>query len=135
MKAFRTRGRTVRAIVFVSFLATPAFASGPPTYANYPAPDPLGTSAGEPSIGVNWTTGKAMFLAGLQTLQVSFDDSHSPATAFWQDVSYVLTSLTTLDPILSTDPKLGRTFVAQLAGNTSLMAYTDNDGASWVPAS
>jgi len=134
MNAFRPLGQVVRTVVFASVLAIPAFASGPPTYANYPAPDPLGTSAGEPSIGVNWKTGKVMFLAGLQTLRASFDDSHTPATAFWEDVSYTLTSLTTLDPILSTDSKIGRTFVAQLAGNTSLMAYTDNDGASWLPA-
>jgi hypothetical protein len=133
MDFFRMPGRALISFAFVSLLGAPAFAAGPPTYANYPAPDPLGTSAGEPSIGVSWTSGKAMFLAGLQTLRVSFDDSHAPATAFWQDVSYTLTSLTTLDPILSTDSKLGRTYVAQLAGNTSLMAFTDNDGASWLP--
>jgi hypothetical protein len=133
MNAFRSRGWAIVAVVLASLLAVPAFASGPPTYANYPAPDPLGTSAGEPSIGVDWATGKVLYLAGLQTLQVSFDDAHAPATAFWQDVSFLLTSLTTLDPILTTDPKTGRTFVAQLAGNTSLMAFSDNDGASWTP--
>jgi len=58
----------------------------------------------------------------------------SPATAFWQDVSYTLTSLVTLDPILFTDPGTGRTFVSQLAGRTSLAAFTDNDGASFLPS-
>ncbi|HEV7515124.1 MAG TPA: sialidase family protein, partial [Thermoanaerobaculia bacterium] len=134
MKLSSLQGRAAwLAPVLAAALTQAAFAAGPPTYVNYPAPDPLGTSAGEPSIGVNWATGKVMYLAGLQTLRVSFDDSHAPATAFWQDVSYTLTSLTTLDPILSTDAKTGRTFVAQLAGNTSLMAFSDNDGASWLP--
>ncbi len=135
MNGSRSHGRAavLLAPLLAASLASSAFAAGAPTYSNYPAPDPLGTGAGEPSIGVSWTSGKVMYLAGLQTLRVSFDDSHAPATAFWQDVSYTLTSLTTLDPILSTDSKLGRTYVAQLAGNTSLMAYSDNDGASWLP--
>ena len=131
--SFRGRASVWLAPILAAALTPAAFAAGPPTYVNYPAPDPLGTSAGEPSIGVNWVTGKVLYLAGLETLRVSFDDSHAPATAFWQDVSYPLTGLTTLDPILSTDSKTGRTFVAQLAGNTSLMAYSDNDGASWLP--
>src|ERR1044072_3070388 len=36
-----------------------------PRYQNYPAPPALGNSAGEPSIGVNWDTGTAMFIASL----------------------------------------------------------------------
>ena len=46
--------------------------------------------------------------AGLQTLRVTFDDSASPATATWEDKSPP-TSVTTLDPILYTDPVTGRT--------------------------
>jgi len=121
------------ALALIAAIAAPARAVDP-TYGIYPAPSPLGTGAGEPSLGVDWKTGKVMFQAGLQTLRVSFDDTASPATAFWQDVSYTLTSLATLDPILYVDRQTGRTFVSQLAGVTSLMAVSDDDGASWTPS-
>jgi hypothetical protein len=108
-------------------------ATGPPTYGVYPAPSPLGEESGEPSLGVDGNTGNVMFVASLQTLRVSFDDSTAPASASWEDVTYSLTGLITLDPILFTDSDTGRTFVSQLAGKTSLMAYTDDDGATWTP--
>src|SRR6185295_11361107 len=45
------------------------------------------------------------------------------------------TSLTTFDPILHTDSKLGRTWVSQLLpSKMSLLAYSDDDGASWLPS-
>ena len=124
--------RTLSA-VFAAVLAL-AFASGasavtPPSFTNYAAPNGLGDDAGEPSIGVNWNTGKTMYQSGLQTLRVDF--STTPPT--WTDVSHVVTSTTSLDPILFTDHMTGRTFVSQLAGACSLMAFTDNDGASWTP--
>ena len=107
----------------------------PPRYANYTPPNGLGASAGEPSIGVDRTTGKVMYVAGTETLQVSFDDCSSPAAATWESVSALQTSLTTFDPILYTDPKLGRTYVSQLLPTTvSLLAYTDDDGATWLPS-
>jgi hypothetical protein len=112
----------------------PASAATPPTYTNYPAPAPLATSAGEPSLSYDAKSGNVMFEAGLQTLRVSFDDSTSPATASWTDVSYVLTSVVTLDPILYTERTTGRTFVSQLAGATSLMAFSDDGGATWTPS-
>jgi len=78
-----------------------------------------------------------MFIASLQTLSVKFNDAVSPATATWTDVSAPTTSLTSLDPILFTDSDAGasrtnRTFVSQLAGKVSLMAFTDDDGATWT---
>jgi hypothetical protein len=114
----------------------PAPASGatPPTYTNYAAPSPLATGAGEPSLSFDAKTGNVMFQAGLQTLRVSFDDTVSPATASWRDVSFLPTSTLTLDPILFTDRTTGRTFVSQLSGAGSLMAYSDDDGASWTPS-
>lgn len=117
-----------------AILPLTAAVAAPPTYAIHPAPPPLGQSAGEPSLGVNWRTGNVMYIAGLETLRVSFDDSATPATASWTDVSFPLTGLVTLDPILFTEPATGRTFVAQLAGAASLMAFTDDDGASWLPS-
>jgi hypothetical protein len=102
-----------------------------PRYQNYPAPPALGNSAGEPSIGANWASGNSMFIASLETLRIKWDDSGSPATATWDDVSATNTSLVTSDPILYTDSRTNRTFVSQLLGKTSLMSYSDNDGANW----
>jgi PKD repeat protein len=131
--------------------ATPSFAGGP-RYLNYAAPPAVGEASGEPSIGYNLTTHKAMYIAGLQTLRITFPESITPAgsvpaacDAQWDDVSYILTKTKSLDPILFTDQLTGRTFVSQLdsvvppaspvlIGLNSLMAYTDDDGASWTPA-
>ncbi|PZS09382.1 MAG: hypothetical protein DLM70_01690, partial [Chloroflexi bacterium] len=113
----------------------PTYTGIGPRFANYPAPSSVGgTSSGEPSIGVNWNTGSAMFVASLQTLKINFNDSTSPAQATWKDVSAFNTSKTSLDPILFTDHKTGRTFVSQLTGQDSLTSYTDNDGAAWTPS-
>jgi hypothetical protein len=107
----------------------------PPRYTNYTPPNGMGGSAGEPSIGVDRETGKVMYIAGTETLRVTFDDCSSPATAKWENVSAPWTSITTFDPILYTDPKLGRTYVSQLLPTKlSLMGYTDDDGASWLPS-
>lgn len=130
--------RSLPAIVVIPLLAallpcSAAFAV-PPTYDLYPAPAPFGQEAGEPSLGVNWNSGNVLYIAGLETLRVSFDDSVAPAAATWDDVTFPLTGLLTLDPILYTDPQTGRTFVAQLAGPASLMAFSDDDGASWLPS-
>lgn len=108
-----------------------------PRYNNYPAPAALGNSAGEPTIGVNWDSGNTLFLASLETLRIKWDDTASPAPATWDSVSATNTSLVTSDPILFTDSDTGvhrtnRTFVSQLAGKTSLMSFTDNDGANWT---
>jgi hypothetical protein len=110
-----------------------------PRYFNYPAPAALGNSAGEPTIGVNWNTGNAFFLASLQTLRVKWDDTASPAPATWDDVSATNTSLVTSDPILWTDSDTGshrtnRTFVSQLLGKASAMSFTDDDGTTWTPS-
>ncbi len=110
----------------------PQSTATPPTYVNYQSPKGLGDRAGEPSIGANWLTGNAMFQAVLETLRVSFDDSHSPATATWVAKNGPNTSTTSLDPILFTDSRTGRTIVSQLAGTTSLSAYTDNDGDTYM---
>lgn len=122
------------AIIAIALLSASAAFAVPPTYALYPAPAPLGQSAGEPSLGVNWSSGNVMYIAGLETLRVTFDDSVTPASVSWSDVSFPLEGLLTLDPILFTDSATGRTFVAQLAGPASLMSFSDDDGASWLPS-
>ncbi len=100
----------------------------------------LGTSAGEPSIGfgkpsAQFPGGRALFIAALETLRVSFDDCSSPAKDTWEDVSSTTTSLATLDPILESDKDgFGRTFVSQLGPKTSFLAFTDDDGTTWTPS-
>lgn len=130
---------------------------GVPRYYNYAAGTSLGEGSGEPSIGYNPNTKRAMYIAGLQTLQVTFPENILPlgsipeaGPADWKDVSFLTTRTRSLDPILFTDQGTGRTFVSQLndvtqvysatgngltlIGLNSLMAYTDDDGASWIPA-
>jgi hypothetical protein len=105
----------------------------PPVYTNYAAPADLGRDAGEPTLGNNWKTGKTMFISGLQTLRIDFDDANG--TANWADRSGLTTSITTFDPILFTDPQTGRTFVSQLLpSKVSLMAFSDDDGETWTPS-
>jgi hypothetical protein len=136
--------------------------NGAPTFVSYAAPDdcpstllpsstaspgdcitpaPGSTSAsthnaGEPSIGVNWKTGKAFIEAGNHTLRVTFDDAVKPATAVWEDRRSPFAQVS-LDPILFTDDgRLGgpnRTFSSQLNGVTSELSYTDDDGEHWTP--
>jgi hypothetical protein len=117
-------------------------AAATPTYVNYtpndlPQTDPLHTTklgydAGEPSIGVNHKTGKVMYQAVLQTLQVSFDDSKVPATVTYKDVTNPVEGVTTLDPFLFTDSVTGRTWVSQLVPPCSVTSFTDTDGESAV---
>ncbi|HYC94045.1 MAG TPA: hypothetical protein VEO54_32905 [Thermoanaerobaculia bacterium] len=112
----------------------PAPSTGqPPAYANFAAPAPLGQGAGEPTLGNNWASGNTMFISGLETLRVSFDDANG--TANWTDRSGLTTSITTFDPILFTDWRTNRTIVSQLLpSKVSLMAFTDDDGETWTPS-
>ena len=119
--------------------AQPTYSGQTPRFFTYAAPSGVANNAGEPTIGVNWKTGKVMFIASLQTLQVTFDDASSPARASWADKSAPNTSLTTLDPILFTDSDAGtsrtnRTFVSQLLGKASAISFTDDDGETWTPS-
>jgi PKD domain-containing protein len=125
----------------------PAEATGiRPRYYNYSPGPGLGETAGEPSIGYNLTTHKAMYISGLQTLRVTLPETGA-CEATWEDVSNIVTKTRSLDPILFTDQRTGRTFVSQLdsvpppagpslvfVGVNSFMAYTDDDGATWTPA-
>ncbi len=114
----------------------------PPGFTSYTAPASFAdaNNAGEPSIGSSWKTGATMYQAYLSTYKVTFDDTTSPATATWADVSANATngclagSTKSLDPILFTDHATGRTFESQLTGVNSATCYTDDDGASWSPS-
>ena len=96
------------------YFANPA-AQGTDTnisYHNFAAPGSMGNDSGEPTIGVNWKTGRAMMIAGTETLRVTFDDATVPARATWEDKSFLWTGLITMDPILFTDRSTGRTIVS-----------------------
>lgn len=110
-------------------------AADAPTFRSYPAPEGEAESAAEPTLGVNPETGAVLYIAGLQTYRVGDWDAEGPGTSSWTDVSYVLTSLYTADPILETDTRTGRTYVNQLTYSNpgSVMAYTDDDGETWTP--
>ena len=121
-------------IVPFSTGAQPPPGTEPISYADYPAPNGLGGDAGEPSIGADLKSGNVMFQAGLQALRVTFDDTLSPGTATWKDVSFPTASLASLDPIGFIDQRTNRWFSSQLSGTTSLAAFTDDDGANWLPS-
>ena len=109
---------------------------GDPGYVNFTAPASVAghATAVEPSIGADWQSGAVMYQSDLTTLRVTFDDSGTAPVATWKDVSSPLTSVNTLDPILVTDRRTGRTFVSQLSGQDSLSEFTDDDGARWTPS-
>jgi hypothetical protein len=95
-----------------------------------------GHAAGEPSIGVDWSSGRAFIEAGNHTLRVTFNDALNPATAIWEDKRSPFARVS-LDPILFTDDgHLGgqnRTFSSQLNLATSELSFTDDDGDNWTP--
>jgi hypothetical protein len=139
-------------VALTSLPPQPSPATGiPPRFQVYPAPPSAGgaASSGEPSISVDWNPnvaslkhgtvnhgGVAFFTANLNEYRVSFDDCSSPATTLWQDVSSPVETITTLDPIGFCDhfggSHPGRLFQSQLAGATSVMAFSDDDGNSWL---
>jgi hypothetical protein len=134
----------------------PPPAPGFPTFVNYPAPPDCTSTqqppscitpstgsttsgyngAGEPSVGVDWNTGKVFIEAGNHTLRVTFNDSLKPASAFWEDKRSPFARVS-LDPILFTDDgRMGgtnRTFSSQLNGVTSELSFTDDDANTWFP--
>jgi hypothetical protein len=119
---------------------TPApVGTGPlPRYQIYTPPplSGLGINAGEPSIGINWTTGRAMFQSDLQTLRITFNDGavFPNPRAIWENKSPV-TSVQDSDPILWTDTSTGRTIAGMLllATGRNEASVTDNDGDLWIP--
>ena len=88
-------------------------------------------NAGEPSLGTDWKTGNAMYMAGTQVSRVTFDDSVSPAKATWTDVTPPQQSLVNEDAILFTDHQTGRTLAEGLLVAGANGTYTDDDGATW----
>ena len=128
---------------------------GTPRYFNYVSPPGSGDDAGEPSIGINWSSerifsnsngpipngGTANYFGGFlpYMLSVIFDDCQSPALADWRQKPLLTASTPRVfgDPILYTDKLTGRTFVSQLEGLTpagSTTDFTDDDGDHFMPS-
>ena len=110
---------------------------GTPRFRIYTPPATYSFNGGEPSIGADWKTGRAMYLANFSSIRVGFDDCSSPAKDTWTDTH--IPSAASLDPILFTDHMLpagmaNRTFVSQLTGQDSITFFTDDDGASYSPS-
>ncbi len=119
--------------------ATPTPATGIPRFQNYTPPSTASYNGGEPSIGVNWLTGKVMYLASFSAVRIGFDDCSSPARDTWTNTN--APSAASLDPILFTDHMRAqgdltpnRTFVSQLTGQDSITFFTDDDGATYLPS-
>ncbi len=119
--------------------------SGPgiPRYQVYIPPGALSGNTGEPSVGYNVASKQAFLLSGLKTLWLKFPQDLTPAQpkacdGEWEDRSSPVTSATTLDPIGFTDSLVrgqesNRTWIGQLAGANSAMAFSDDDGETWIP--
>jgi hypothetical protein len=102
-----------------------------PVFTNLAAPATLANAdnAGEPSLGVNGSTGSLMYQAYASTYKVNVNPTTGTPT--WSDVTAPGVGFN-IDPIAATDRTTGRTFAGGLAGECSALAYTDNDGGSWT---
>ena len=120
--------------------ATPAGGvNGTPRFQNYNPPTTNSFNGGEPSIGVDWLTGKVMYLASFSAIRINFDDCPSPARDTWTNTN--VPAAASLDPIMFTDHMRvsgsttpNRTFVSQLTGQDSTTFFTDDDGATYLPS-
>jgi hypothetical protein len=128
-------GTVAASIALTSVTPSTNVTAGGVQMQNFAAPDELDGDTGEPTLAVNPNTNRTLFLSGLNTLRIDFDDSVQPAAATWEDVSTLFTSITTSDPILAGD-RNGRIFVAQfvVGEGQSLGAFTDDDGETWTNA-
>lgn len=131
---------------------------GDPSFTNYPKnnnPNDTSDLSGEVSIGSDWSTPNATTPntvmwqdANPKTFRVTFDDTKSPPTATWTDVTFLSQGVTTLDPIgymdhpypgeagfpgSGTTATIHRWFSTQLLAACSDMAYTDDDGGANGP--
>jgi len=133
---------------------------GTPRFFTYQSPAGVADSAGEPSVGSNWTKeatnhntnvggstnnipngGTSLYFGGFlpAMAKVTWDDCSSPAVALWENKPLISanTPRAAGDPILFTDHDTGRTFCGQLEGLTPAgctIDITDNDGDSFIPS-
>src|ERR1700737_689492 len=134
--------------------------AGTPRFFTYQSPAGVVDSAGEPSVGSNWTHeavnhntninattnnipngGTSLYFGGFlpAMAKVTWDDCSSPAGALWGNKPPLSANTPPAagDPILFTDHDTGRTFCGQLEGLTPAgctIDITDNDGDSFIPS-
>ena len=135
-------GGVVTAVTLPAGAATPAFGYGTPEFVNSAAPADVDVipvagfagvdNAGEPSIGLNWNTGAALYQAFRSTYKITFDNSTATPGITWSDVSSPYSQFN-VDPILATNSTTGTTIAGGDNGACSAMSLTQDDGASWVP--
>lgn len=123
----------------------PVITAKTPRYQIHVAPPGLANDAGEPTVGYNPLSKRAMYIAFTQANRITFKENlPAPADplnetlpescdAQWEDKSGLITKLNTLDPLMYTDKLTGRTFNSQLSGANSLFEYSDDDGETWTP--
>ncbi|HEU0129768.1 MAG TPA: sialidase family protein [Mycobacteriales bacterium] len=126
--------RPVRKIAALALLclaaaAVPALTSGTSTAATATAPTyteyDLGFDGGEPVLGYDGQHG-VFYGAGTTILRLNYQGTKLVKTDVTPEFSP-----TTLDTIVVSDPRTGRTFVSYLALACSVMAYTDDGGEAW----
>ncbi len=100
-------------------------------FTQFAAPDhlPQVDNAGEPTLGIPWNTDSVFFMAGEATYRIRFDETGNPT---WEDVTPP-NSILNVDPMLHADPDLGRVWAGGLDGPCSIMAFSDDDGETWIP--
>src|SRR4051794_9306695 len=115
------------------------FGTGTPEFVNSAAPADIDQGlflnvefAGEPSIGVNWNSGAALYQASNSTYKVTFDNATTPAGVSWSDVSSPFSQFN-VDPILATNSATGTTIAGGDDGPCAVMSITHDDGSSWLP--
>ncbi len=135
-------GNSIEATVYLEALPAPGSVTPGPVagFQIFAPPSELGATGGEPSIGANWKTGRAIVGNSSDTFFIDFDDSTTPATASWANRP-PYTNLISFDPILWTDRESGHTVVSQLVSDVvlfsngcSLSSYSTDDGETWIPA-
>jgi hypothetical protein len=112
---------------------------GAQTFNNYDFPttyqsrDLLGRpNAGEPNIDANWVSGNTMYMSGTQITRINWDDTKSPPTPKFTDVTPVGQAQVNEDAILTIDHHTNRTQVAGLLIAGSNTSFSDTDGSPWT---
>lgn len=111
----------------------PTFSDASPSV-HYQTADAAGRdNAGEPSVGLDWRNSKpvAMYMAGTQVSRVTFNDSKSPPTATWTDVTPAQHQIANEDAILFLDKQTKRTIATGLLVAGSNQTYSNDDGTTW----
>ncbi len=115
-------------LFFVPLANAGGFGHGVADFIEYEVPG--ASDAPEPTLGIPWNTDHVFFHAGSTTIRGAFNAANE---ADWVAVTAIYQVPTNLDPMLHADPDLGRVWAGGLAGPCSVMFWTDDNGATWVP--